>query len=435
MMRPLVNIDYLLLGMVAPWLHPGTIALAFGFIFFNDFFLNLLPIYHFQLTDFLSSYGALKYTHYSALHWKITKMALPIFASVPLVYWLEKNPNRQRIATVGLLSGILVFVCLLDIANGTSYIPIRSSASFLDFNVANSGFRKTFYTSKETLFRKKSDFNRLNPDEYATGQLHHVYPKRLVIVIVESMGYFLKPELKEQLFEPLEKLKFNNNYSMTIGSVPFDGMTRDGELRELCGIRMWNFGNEIPDCLPKILSQKGYETISYHGFTNQFFNRYQWYPIVGFKHSFFAEEFQALGLRSCGSGFRGICDSDIAKLIRQELLRPGDNPKLLYWMTLNSHVPVEKESAIESNYDCKRNKFTANDSTLCIHTSIIHLVLSKITEIINDPKLPPTTFLIVGDHSPPFMIPERRILYSNKLVPFVYVSPKSNSHQSLAKAN
>jgi hypothetical protein len=50
--------------------------------------------------------------------------------------------------------------------------------------------------------------------------------------------------------------------------------------------------------------------------------------------------------------------------------------------------------------------------------------LAAIAQIALDPRLKPTRFVIVGDHSPPYMLRTRRDLFAQKRVPWLELRPK-----------
>jgi phosphoglycerol transferase MdoB-like AlkP superfamily enzyme len=134
-----------------------------------------------------------------------------------------------------------------------------------------------------------------------------------------------------------------------------------------------------------------------------------------------------LGLKDiCGSGFSGICDTTVAEMMHQELLKRSTSgkPKFVYWMTLNSHLPLDSESSKLSRFNCDSEEQTRTSTSVCLHTRMINLVLSTVASIANDPKLPPTEFIITGDHMPPFMDPRIRGYYSDTDVPSIVLKPR-----------
>jgi phosphoglycerol transferase MdoB-like AlkP superfamily enzyme len=216
-------------------------------------------------------------------------------------------------------------------------------------------------------------------------------------------------------------------YQVKIGTVPFHGSTIHGEFRELCQVRLDQYGDHLPSgCLPALLSAKGYVTEGYHGFSNQFYQRYAWYPKIGFEKTFFAEELKAMGVgRTCGSSFIGICDADVAQVIRKELLptREGKAPRFIHWMTLNSHLPIMLHEGKESTLDCSKSTVLSKDGILCTHAHLIDRVLESVVALAEDPAILPTRFIIVGDHAPPFKTPTQRLKYESDTVTSIELRP------------
>jgi phosphoglycerol transferase MdoB-like AlkP superfamily enzyme len=185
-------------------------------------------------------------------------------------------------------------------------------------------------------------------------------------------------------------------------------------------------GRILPECLPKILRSRGFETLSFHGNTEALFERSRWYPDLGFDLSYFAEN---LGLKGggarpeCGVLIRGICDSEMARLVQRELKRSGTRPKFVYWLTLSSHLPVDAVLARDSEFDCATSATLKDEPGPCGLERILHRVHQQIARVALDPELPPTRFIVVGDHAPPFLEVAERVLYSADRVPYADLVP------------
>jgi phosphoglycerol transferase MdoB-like AlkP superfamily enzyme len=223
---------------------------------------------------------------------------------------------------------------------------------------------------------------------------------------------------------------------VTAGRIPFFGPTFHGELRELCGIRIsndieyWHFGNNtLPECLPAYLHGHGYETTALHGYTGAFYERYDWYPALGFDSVLFDEELSHRGVTAlCGSSlFRGLCDASVLDYMKTILAKgTDDKPQFVYWMTLNTHLPADESVAADSKLDCGRYNTTRKFSEVCTHTRALYKVLSKIVEAASDPSVFPARFIIVGDHGPPFMNSQIFPFFDMGNVPFIQLEPVSH---------
>ena len=86
-----------------------------------------------------------------------------------------------------------------------------------------------------------------------------------------------------------------------------------GELRELCQTNATVMDiskiddKEFTNCIPELLRQQGYATLC-HRSRWELYDRSRWYPLVGFDHILFKEDFiKARDYKS----FAGKCDYDL----------------------------------------------------------------------------------------------------------------------------
>jgi phosphoglycerol transferase MdoB-like AlkP superfamily enzyme len=133
------------------------------------------------------------------------------------------------------------------------------------------------------------------------------------------------------------------------------------------------------------------------------FSRDQWYPNIGFTRMHFANDIERskgdMVPSRCGSVFDGLCDNELGSVIRQEMLARSDKPKMVYWLTLNSHVPfVPKENG---QLGCAGTRPGIDNRTVCQLTEYWADVMDEVASIASDPTLPPTDILIIGDHHTP----------------------------------
>jgi len=230
--------------------------------------------------------------------------------------------------------------------------------------------------------------------------------RNLLIVMVEGLGAFADPS-DRQIFEmALRKDLPTGRFAFHTGTTAYKGSTTGAAARELCG--EWAdylkyLGGGDYDCLPRTLARAGYRTIAYHGFSSSMFERARWYPDIGFTELQFPDtllrDHGAELDRRCGSVFTGLCDDQLGHVIHARLVDKPDEPKMIYWLTLNSHVPFVAEKG--GRLGCDQPQPRIDDRTVC-HLSEIWLdVFDRVNEMAADPKLPPTDILIVGDHHTP----------------------------------
>ena len=256
----------------------------------------------------------------------------------------------------------------------------------------------------------------------------------LVFVLVESWGKPLDPSLEDALVTPYQREELQRNYTVSSGTVPFHGPTVAGELREMCGTRM-GFGvidapaSELENCLPRKFDEMGYHTTALHGFLAPMFSRVLWYPNIGFEEMHFLGDFQREKVQQCPGPFPGACDADIAQWIGHKLQTAGGMPQFIYWLTLNSHLPVPIPNRVKDPPACSGN-IAMNDSAMCSWYQLIFNVHRSVAKLAMQTMAQPTVFVIVGDHAPPFSRDELRSQFSDTVVPYIVLWPKGETNRN-----
>ena len=91
------------------------------------------------------------------------------------------------------------------------------------------------------------------------------------------------------------------------------------------------------NCLPKLLSSKGYSTRFYHGYQSDFYNRDRFLPKVGFNYQYFHEDEVPNETRRIGWG---IADKAMYSLMLNDLYTVA-TPFFAHITTLSSHYPFK----------------------------------------------------------------------------------------------
>ena len=250
----------------------------------------------------------------------------------------------------------------------------------------------------------------------------------VVLILVESWGKSLDAGLERALVQPYLGKNLSERYTLSEGAVPFYGPTVAGEARELCGSTiglglLWASAAELNGCLPESMHWKGYHSIALHGFSGRIFKRSEWYPRIGFDESWFGDRLEEEGLPVCPGPFPGICDAAVSTWIGNRLQRE-DTPQFIYWVTLNSHLPVPIPNQVEAAPSCADNMVTAKSAAICSWYQLEFNVHRSVSELALRPTTRPTIFLIVGDHAPPFASARSRAQFSDQVVPYVLLMPK-----------
>lgn len=154
------------------------------------------------------------------------------------------------------------------------------------------------------------------------------------------------------------------------------------------------------------------------------FNRQEWISRFGFGQEFFHPQLRAMGLPDCGGPFRGTCDPSIAGWIGDQLAADPGHRHFFYWLTLNSHLPVDPDREASDALGCGKASFAIKDDAACNLVALVVRVERAVSELAMRPDLPKTEFVIVGDHAPPFIFKKRRELFSQHEVPYIHLTPR-----------
>jgi phosphoglycerol transferase MdoB-like AlkP superfamily enzyme len=257
----------------------------------------------------------------------------------------------------------------------------------------------------------------------------------VVLVLTESWGLANDDRVNQAQMQPYRNPAIDNLYRVQTGSVQFAGGTTSGETRELCGDSQGLSSLSAPDayfagCWPARLKSAGYRTLAVHGYAPGMFRRWEWYQRFGFEDRAFLPDLRQDEAAMCYGAFPGICDADAAQWIAGRLLTHRDGrPDFVHWVTLNSHLPVP---LLGNNYPLQQCAAVGIDRqrSLCNWFALVLRVHESVASLALRPGLRPTVFVIVGDHAPPFIREDTRNQFSQTLVPFVVLVPRSRPLQA-----
>src|SRR6266513_804767 len=140
--RPLINVDYLLLGCIAGLLPWRVVTLAYALLVANDAFVSLSPVFHFGLETAVFSF-----TFALTRRLAFSSVAVLFAASataVAIVGERLSGARETRVARPGLLAAAVLIIGI-DILGGTSALSHADSAT-LRVNIATSAMWKTGMT-------------------------------------------------------------------------------------------------------------------------------------------------------------------------------------------------------------------------------------------------------------------------------------------------
>lgn len=254
--------------------------------------------------------------------------------------------------------------------------------------------------------------------------------RNVIYVIVESMGYLNNASARDLISSPLRDAAILERYDLTSGHSGYYGSTTNGEMRELCDTRTsyQKLDKELAaQCLPAQLHRRGYETLAFHAFSGEMFDRTNWYPVLGFDHMTFSESLLPKFKRTCGSAFPGACDTDVARVIAAQAAKTT-KPKFIYWLTLNTHVPVAPGYA-DTNFNCanRNDRVVFQRADVCRMGELWHDLFGAIAKLALDPALAPAEIMVVGDHAPPLWSRAGRQRFLPGQVAWYRLTPKKQA--------
>lgn len=243
-----------------------------------------------------------------------------------------------------------------------------------------------------------------------------------ILVMVESLGVPVDPAVMPAILRGLDRPEIRARYSVRRGTTPYYGATINGEMRALCG--QWMGFADLSDhadrdCLPAQLARRGYATTAIHAFQSTMFNRATIYPHMGFDRTLFGDQLIRLGATPCGGVFQGACDRDIPALIGRKLRR-AQTPQFIYWLTLNTHLPVPPDASLGTEHCPADAPASVRDLPMvCRQFVLWRQVIDRLADQLADPATPPAIILIVGDHMPPYFSWHERAQFDPGEVPWI----------------
>lgn len=448
-----VNLEVLAIGAIGVFLPPWIVFPLLVADLLADCVYSICYTYQFSVRDLIESVHFLGALPGSRLVAGCGEAAVAIVLCAVLA--LARPHPRSRMRTACALLGLIAALLPVDILSGQN--PLwHQDVSLLSGRVTRSPFLTLAVralAADRTEWKAHSAENM--PMDSASAQLTpwlsgsrlSTAPPNVVLIVVESWGLLLDPHLAQALTAPYDDPAVARRYRVSYGAAPFTGLTVPGEARELChstmGFGILHPSAEIEEqCLPGRFHTLGYQNIALHGYAGEMFYRAAWYRELGFDRTWFAPELRLAGLPRCEGAFPGICDSAIAGFIggmlgaAQTDIRHGQSnarnaqPKFIYWVTLNSHLPVPARPDLPADGVCAAEPALRGSAALCSWFRLVRTVHTSVSRLAAQVAAP-TVFILVGDHAPPFARPGLRGRFSQSMVPYVMLTPVSlPAHES-----
>jgi hypothetical protein len=436
-----INVEFLLIGAAAVCLPRSAVFVLLIAEFLADFAYGVCFTYQFSLDNFLSSLRYLPLLPAARILQGAALLAAGVLLCAVLSVLRPRLQDRRRTALT-----LLAFVVLLspiDLLGGqnplwhkdVALIPGRVVRSpILTLGVREAAFASVNHQSSQAkdAFMPSASAGFLS---YLNERSGSGDPPDVVLIVVESWGMPLDSRLAQALTASYNDPQVTASYSVTHGAAPFSGLTVPGEARELCqsttGFGILHLSSDQASrCLPALLHQRGYRNIAVHGYVGQMFYRSAWYPNLGFDQTWFSPALEKIGLPRCRGAFPGICDTAIAKWMGTSLLgsaprgSASGEPMFIYWVTLNSHIPVPVRPDLPDDGVCATQPALQASAALCSWFRLVRAVHQSVSQLAVEVHDRPTVFVLVGDHAPPFGDPQLRNQFSTTQVPYLMLTPR-----------
>ncbi len=443
--RPLFNIDYLIVMVLALFLARKYIIVASVLVFFLDLSFSIAPNYRFHPITFIF---ILSKAIFSWIPEKLYYFPWIGIALLLLLVLRDKAsqpflPSKNRRLDAYSLMLLALILCILDFSSGANYFSKFHDRPFFNLNIPWNISYSPFFLSVTSLHEKiEIPYEPLNTpvaseilyealnkkDAHSSQQSIFKTVDKVVFIMVESMGHYLNESMNSAMLSPFDNPALLQRYQKVKGKTSVQGVTVFGEFRDLCHVALQDISfsdaKTFPTCLPSILRANGLETTAIHGFTQNFYSRSRLYPLMGFEKTIFLEDLvKEKDIPYCGNVFRGACDLFIAKEILQPMLSYHNSRKqFIYWLTLNSHMPIYNYSFTHP-MGCPLAHSDLSDA--CIFANTIYDVVYEIAELaIHVDRRQNILFIIAGDHPPHYADKNYKELFDSDIVPVIQLIPK-----------
>ena len=240
------------------------------------------------------------------------------------------------------------------------------------------------------------------------------------MIVLES---FLDPTLMQgaqfsrRPIDPSFDELFHNKGGFSISPV-FAGGTAQAEfevlcgvpaLRELSGVEFNVFTGAKTYCLPNILAQGGYETISSNSYVPDFYNSTKAYAGIGFGKSYYPREYASARETYFSTGdvtdemymFDGVLFSQNLDFLTKKIKENPDKPIYNYIISIYGHLPHDmnkdkRPMVVEVQSELKDEQMEREANQYFYRTKAIATFVKGLIAV--DPK---SLIILVSDHLPP----------------------------------
>jgi len=429
--RPLLNADYLLVGLLyrLGMVWPGFLGLLV--VYFSDALALVSQVFPvIRLSDAFYLLGFLEFA--------------PTFYQVILIFgllffvfllWVFLRASRPLDSPFLLIFNVFVFSLVFGFifdekANNKVWLindwDVVDSQIIHNIDVRGRNFVR--------LFKKEAQLLEDSAHEAASSIWREPslpLSKKIILIMNESWGV-APPAIQSELLYPLLSLdKVSVDFAM--GKLDFNQSTVRAELKELCGLAVTSYNlssidEGFSECLPNLLKDMGYKTYAYHGASGLMYDRAFWYPRAGFEKTVF---FESKSWRRRCYSFPGACDKEMLGVIRDDF--GGSDRTFHYFLTLNSHALYDERDINEKWFECSSYGLTEQDA-VCRNFLLQAQFFGNLAKFVSDEVFQDFDVLIVGDHEPP--IPNqahRKRFFEDGKVPWIRIKVSAEKELNYSK--
>lgn len=340
-----------------------------------------------------------------------------------------RQPGRVVISILPLLALLLFVENTPDVyAHGFKQITPGIVKYSDSKSVENNGrLAMLFYREAQrvsTLEKLEPYHNRQNYEQRIRNQVEiirtHQTRRNVHLIVLES---FLDPRLFKELrfsrppIHPAFDKLFGNKLGLSRSPV-FGGATAQAEFELLCGVPAFEmvssvefnaFSGAPAHCLPGMLDQLGYRSVSSNAYKPNFFNALPGYKGVGFTERFFPQEFYPAAESYLHFGNPGdedyLFDAQLFEqnlaFVKSHLQNKPEQPLFNYVMTIYGHTPhlLDKDKRpeiiqLQSTFEDDHLQRAANQ--FYYRTQAIANYVHRLLEMDKH-----SLIVLVSDHVPP----------------------------------
>lgn len=437
-----INLECLLVGILSLFIPRSLVFVLLVLEMVGSFAYEICYSFQFRLVDLLTASKSLPYLSSArVIEFAAAVVAVLVVAAV-VAFGVPRSHHRLQTSLILLL--VTILVAGLDFVDGTNpyaYADVMKASHRLSIAPwLTLEARGKFFGTVDSESTVGNPSFMDSASAAIMGQIRRTRElpagarANVVLVVVESWGLFSDAGMARELAAPYDDPQLQSSYDVDSGTAPFDGLTVPGEGRELChshlGFGILHVGDaQRLSCLPQEFAALGYETSAVHGYAGKVFEREQWYRQLGFDRMWFRSQLYKENLPECPGVYPGACDWAIAPWIGKHLLsETGGKPQFVYWVTLNSHIPVPEHPELPADRLCSSAAELQNSDALCSWFRIVHALHGSVVQLAIQQASRPTIFVVVGDHAPPFSQPRLREQFSQTVVPYVVLMPRKLLH-------